>query len=142
MKVKSQSEVIQSCLTLHNPMDCSLPGSSIHGIFQARGLEWGAIAFPTSTPGLRTGFYLHRCTEQLLFSAESPLYCVTLHSAILPYPSLPIPLALSFAMQCVTLCYCVTTLYHTVLHFELPEDRGHVLLSTACLTSIRMPGTH
>ena len=45
MKVKSESEVAQSCLTLHDPMDCSLPGSSIHGIFQARILEWGAIAF-------------------------------------------------------------------------------------------------
>ena len=45
MKVKSESEVTQSCLTLNDPMDCSLPGSSIHGIFQARVLEWGAIAF-------------------------------------------------------------------------------------------------
>ena len=45
MKVKSQSEVTQSCPTLHDPVDCSLPGSSIHGIFQARVLEWGAIAF-------------------------------------------------------------------------------------------------
>ena len=45
MKVKSESEVAQSCLTLSDPMDCSLPGSSIHGIFQARVLEWGAIAF-------------------------------------------------------------------------------------------------
>ena len=45
MKVKSESEVAQWCLTLSNPMDCSLPGSSIHGIFQARVLEWGAIAF-------------------------------------------------------------------------------------------------
>ena len=44
-KVKSESEVAQSCLTLCDPMDCSLPGSSIHGIFQARALEWGAIAF-------------------------------------------------------------------------------------------------
>ena len=44
MKVKSESEVAQSCLTLSDPMDCSLPGSSIHGIFQARVLEWGAIA--------------------------------------------------------------------------------------------------
>ena len=40
-----ESEVAQSCPTLNNPMDCSLPGSSIHGIFQARVLEWGAIAF-------------------------------------------------------------------------------------------------
>ena len=45
MKVKSESEVAQSCLTLNDPMDCSLPGSSTHGIFQARVLEWGAIAF-------------------------------------------------------------------------------------------------
>ena len=45
MKVKSESEVTQSCLILSNPMDCSLPDSSIHRIFQARVLEWGAIAF-------------------------------------------------------------------------------------------------
>ena len=45
VKVKSESEVAQLCATLSNPMDCSLPGSSIHGIFQARILEWGAIAF-------------------------------------------------------------------------------------------------
>ena len=45
MKVKSESEVAQSCPTLSDPMDCSLPGSSIHGIFQAKVLEWGAIVF-------------------------------------------------------------------------------------------------
>ena len=45
MKVKSESEVAQSCPTLHDPTDCSLPGSSAHGIFQARVLEWVAIAF-------------------------------------------------------------------------------------------------
>ena len=45
MKVKRESEVAQSCPTLSNPVDCSLPGSSVHGIFQARVLEWGAIAF-------------------------------------------------------------------------------------------------
>ena len=45
VKVKSESEVAQSCPTLGNPMDCSIPGSSIHGIFQARVLEWVAIAF-------------------------------------------------------------------------------------------------
>ena len=45
MKVKSENEFAQSCLTLSNLMDCSLPGSSVHGIFQARVLEWGAIAF-------------------------------------------------------------------------------------------------
>ena len=45
MKVEIESEVAQSCLTLSYPKDCSLPGSSIHGIFQTRVLEWGAIAF-------------------------------------------------------------------------------------------------
>ena len=45
VKVKSESEVTQSCPTLRDPMDCSLPGSTIHGIFQARVLEWVAIAF-------------------------------------------------------------------------------------------------
>ena len=45
MKVKSESEVVQSCPTLSDPMDCHLPGSSVHGIFQARVLEWGAFAF-------------------------------------------------------------------------------------------------
>ena len=45
MRVKSESEVAQLCPTPSDPMDCSLPGSSIHGIFQARVLEWGAIAF-------------------------------------------------------------------------------------------------
>ena len=45
LKVKSESEVAQSCPTLSDPMDCSPPGSSVHGIFQARVLEWGAIAF-------------------------------------------------------------------------------------------------
>ena len=55
MKVKSESEVTQPCPTLRDPMDCSLPGSSVHGIFQARVLEWGAIAFS------------HRCTMQSKF---------------------------------------------------------------------------
>ena len=48
MKVKSESEVAQSCPTLSDPMDCSPPGFSVHGICQARGLEWAAIAFSTS----------------------------------------------------------------------------------------------
>ena len=50
MKVKSESEVTQPCPTLSDPMDWSLPGSSVHGIFQARVLEWGAIAFFPSLP--------------------------------------------------------------------------------------------
>ena len=49
MNVKGESEVPQSCLTLSDPMDCSPPGSCVHGIFQARVLEWGAIAFSGHT---------------------------------------------------------------------------------------------
>ena len=49
MMKESESEVAQSCLTLCDPMDCSLPGSSVHGIFKARVLEWGAIAFSVTT---------------------------------------------------------------------------------------------
>ena len=49
MKVKSESEVAQSCPTLSDPVDCSFPGSSVHGIFQARVLEWGAIPFSVSS---------------------------------------------------------------------------------------------
>ena len=47
-KVESESEVAQSCPTISNPVDCSLPGSSVHGIFQARVLEWGSITFSLS----------------------------------------------------------------------------------------------
>ena len=50
--MKSESEVAQSCPTLSDLMDCSLPGSSVHGIFQARVLEWVAIAFSTKDKGI------------------------------------------------------------------------------------------
>ena len=59
MKVKSESEVAQSCPTLSNPMDCGLPGSSSHGILQARVLEWVAIAFSD----LFLGDWLKKQTE-------------------------------------------------------------------------------
>ena len=64
MKVKSESEVAQSCPTLCDPMDCSLPGSSVYGIFQARVLEWGAIAF--SKQYTRVPFSLHPHQHLLL----------------------------------------------------------------------------
>ena len=57
MKVNSESEVAQSCPTLCDPMDCSLPGSSVHGIFQARVLEWGAIAFSQESAGIESKNY-------------------------------------------------------------------------------------
>ena len=65
MKVKSESEVAQSCLTLSDPMDCSLPGSSVHGIFQARVLAWGAIAFSAKDyyliPFYSTTYHISDC---------------------------------------------------------------------------------
>ena len=61
MKVKRESEVVQLCPTLSDPMDCSLPGSSIHGIFQARVLEWGAIAFSLQNPQFLIIFSLSVC---------------------------------------------------------------------------------
>ena len=58
MKVKNESEVTQLCPTLHDPMACSLPGSSVHGSFQARVMEWGAIAFSSAGGG---GEWLSSC---------------------------------------------------------------------------------
>ena len=65
MKVKSEREVAQSCLTLSDPMDCSLPGSSVHGIFQARVLEWGAIAF-SEISGMQKNIETNRVATQCL----------------------------------------------------------------------------
>ena len=68
MKVKSESEVSQSCLTLSDPMDYSLPGSSVHGIFQARVLEWGAIAFSDDEPRQHIKKQRHHFADKCLYS--------------------------------------------------------------------------
>ena len=74
MKVKRESEVAQSCPTLHDPMDCSLPGSSVHGIFQARVLEWGAIAF-----SVRSGMDPQNTSQiSLSFSSVLCSWCLSL----------------------------------------------------------------
>ena len=89
MKVKSESEVAQSCPTLHDPMDCNLPGSSIRGIFQARVLEWVTIAvsitnldsilksrditLPTKVPLVKAMVFpvvLYRCDSWTIKKAE------------------------------------------------------------------------
>ena len=90
MKVKSESEVAQLCPTCSDPMDCSLPGSSIHGIFQARVLEWGAIAF--SDTASRSDFNAH-----ILLTAPQCLslgLCIASASTFLPFllPILPLPI--------------------------------------------------
>ena len=71
MKVKSESEVAQSSPTLSDLMDCSLPGSSIHGIFQARVLEWGAIAF--SERCIHTHTNLH---SRMMYKVGGLIYLV------------------------------------------------------------------
>ena len=85
--MKSESEVTQSCLTLSDPTDCSLPGSSIHGIFQARVLEWGAIAF---SGHILNPLYISR-PYSVQFSRSVVSDCLRPHGlqhARLPCPSL------------------------------------------------------
>ena len=83
MKVKSESEVAQSCPTPSDPMDCSLSGSSVHGIFQARVLEWGAIAFSSSSP--RVWIYLckhrHIVPQCSASHGPPPKLCLVSHLA-------------------------------------------------------------
>ena len=73
MKVKSENEVAQSCPTLSDPMDCSPPGSSVHGIFQARVLEWGAIAFSNNT--LDSGYFLWLRWALTCVVYDTQVYC-------------------------------------------------------------------
>ena len=68
---KSESDVSQSCPTLSEPMDCSLPGSSVHGIFQARVLDWGSIAFSTMQVGHSKSFLRVRLLQVLCKVIES-----------------------------------------------------------------------
>ena len=73
--VKSESEVAESCPTLSDPMDCNLPGSSVHGIFQARVLEWGAIAFSDTYSAVRAKWlqsYLTLC-HPMVVALQAPL---------------------------------------------------------------------
>ena len=105
MKVKSESEVAQLCPTLSHRMDCSLPDSSVHGIFQARALEWGAIVFSKlwnrqvyfplwlarivrmKNEGKRdiTSSALHWNAQRLYFLMAPPLACLRHHDSTLPF---------------------------------------------------------
>ena len=80
MKVKSESKVAQLCLTLSDPMDCSLPGSSVHGIFQARVLEWVAIAF--SNPYMTIGKTIALTRRALVSNEISLLFSMLSRLAI------------------------------------------------------------
>ena len=90
MKVKSESEIAQSCPTASDPMDCSLPGSSTHGIFQARVLEWVTSAFSTDQPELHSN------------SHPSSQSChATISSSVIPFSSCPqsLPASESFPVS-------------------------------------------
>ena len=84
MKVKSESEVAQSCLTLSDPMDCSLPGSCVHGIFRARVLEWGAIAFSAAYMRLLI-FLLAILIPAVLHPAQDFTWCTLQISRVTIY---------------------------------------------------------
>ena len=88
MKVKSESEVAQSCLTLSDLMDCSLPGSSVHGIFQARVLEWGAIAFSGIGDGERLKSFGESDLAALAVELTSDSYFSELGGFLSKQPSL------------------------------------------------------
>ena len=91
MKLNSESEVTQSCPTLSDPMDCSPPGSSVHGIFQARVLEWSAIGFSKEvemTSGSATGWPCF--SSELQVSRERPMQGFH-RAAICPAHSRPWP---------------------------------------------------
>ena len=120
MKVKSESEVAQSCPTLSDPIDCSLPGSSIHGIFQARILEWGAIAFsdmflhlePPSHPtslhchtALALGSPSHTANSHWLPILHMLMYMFQYYSLKSSHPLL-LPLCPKVSSLCLCLCCC------------------------------------
>ena len=92
MKMESESEVAQSCLTLSDPMDCSLPGSSIHGIFRATVLEWGAIAFSRRT----VWRFLKKLNIELQYDTALPFLGI--------YPE-KVQFEMIYASQCSLQCY-------------------------------------
>ena len=104
MKGKSESEVAQSCPTLRDPMVCSLPGSSVHGIFQARVLEWGAIAFSISNiKDIHIVLWPPKSIVIIIFILKLKLYLLNNKS---PFP-LCLELIFIFSVFMI-----VTTLWH------------------------------
>ena len=122
IKVKSESEITQSCLTLLHPMDCSLPGSSIHGIFQARVLEWDAIAFSSAMQQILI-IYVYVCVcYPVSFQQLSILY-VVVYICQSRFPSLSHPTPLLVLIHLFSVCVSVSALQigSSVLFFQLPH---------------------
>ena len=109
MKVKSESEVAQSCPTLSDPVDCSLPASSIHGIFLARGLEWGAIAFSQMMLGLKL-LEVHLTTLKSLRKERG-----TLQIDFITFQDLySLQISMSVNLLCISLISNTVTLYFEI----------------------------
>ena len=122
MKMKSESEVAQSCATSSDPMDCSLPGSSIHGIFQARVLEWVAIAFSNTI--MRNGILpFHISTYYKL----NVFYVASQSSIQLLFEWLKVKVAQS----CPALC--------NPLDCSLPGSSAHGILQARILEWVTIP---
>ena len=130
MKVKSESEVAQLCPTLSDPMDCSLPGSSVHGIFQARVLEWGTIAFSEAITSILFFFFnfyfltLQYCIGFAIYQHESATG-IHLFLILNPLPSLHHP---SRSFQCTSPKHpasCIepglaSRFTHNIIHVSMP----------------------
>ena len=86
MSPESESEVAQSCPTLCDPMDCSLPGSSVHGISQARILEWAAISFSTACSQPRNQIYVS-CMDRWILYHRITWYMLNQSYSSAKYPS-------------------------------------------------------
>ena len=129
MKVKSESEVAQLYLTLSNPMDCSLPGSSVHGIFQARILEWGAIAFSAAAAAkwLQSRLTLHDPMDCSLpgSSIHGSFQARVLEWVAIAFSRLP-----SLEVTNLMLC-CIP--YHTFFHAQTNLHRGFFILLFCCV---------
>ena len=100
MKVKSESEVAQLSPTLSDPMDCSLPGSSIHGIFQARVLEWVAIAFSGYWVDINSNLYLNLyMSHWIVYTKHWAAY--ERNKIVVPWASRRIPSKRAFYLPCL-----------------------------------------
>ena len=123
MKVKSESKADQSCLTLSDLMDCSPPGSSIHGIFQARVLEWGAIAFSGlflvgEKKNAPSFFLLHSsCTD---FLSVPEMFYFSIYMALYQHLPVFLPRLLFCFMALITwhciLCLCIIDVFTLADH--------------------------
>ena len=114
MKVKSESKVAQSCPTLSDPIDCSLPDSSIHGIFQARVLEWGAIAFSATISST--------CHFNIFVSLWAELWP-------------PLPIALTINLPFIFYLPLVTNFFQFLERLEASRSQDHHgWVTQSCLT--------